>query len=220
MYSFAQRPDTKVLDEPFYGVYLAKTNADHPGREEILQSMPVDERTVVESIFSHKDKPVVFVKNMAHHIEVTDHDYVNDITNLFLIRDPAHIIASYTRVIEKPTMRDIGIEFQYNLFSALWRRGLRPLVVDTALLLEDPESVLRHLCTHLDIPFYREMLSWETGPKPYDGIWAPHWYDNVHQSTGFLRRDPGPSTVPEELTDLYEQARTCYNKFLPFVIHP
>src|SRR5690606_6079326 len=153
MYSFAQRPDTKVMDEPFYEVYLAKTNADHPGREEILRSMSVDERTVLENIFSQKDQPILFLKNMAHHIEVTNQDYIQDTTNRFLIRNPAHIIASYTRVIEKPTMRDIGIEFQYNLFSTLWRRGLRPVVVDTALLLEDPESVLRHLCTHLDIPF-------------------------------------------------------------------
>ncbi len=220
MYSFAQRPDTKVLDEPFYAVYLATTNADHPGRDEILKSMPAEEQTVLENIYSQKDQPVLFLKNMAHHIEVTNQDYINDTVNLFLIRDPADIIASYARVIEKPTMRDIAIEFQYNLFSTLWRRGLRPLVIDTALLLEDPESVLRHMCTHLDIPFYPEMLTWKTGPKPYDGIWAPHWYANVHKSTGFLRRDPGPSTVPDDLTELYEQARDYYNKFRPYVIHP
>ncbi|MGD8481270.1 MAG: sulfotransferase family protein, partial [Gammaproteobacteria bacterium] len=33
MYSFAQRPDTRVLDEPLYGHYLKSSGARHPGRE-------------------------------------------------------------------------------------------------------------------------------------------------------------------------------------------
>src|ERR687883_192922 len=31
MYSFRQRPDTLVVDEPLYGHYLRVTSADHPG---------------------------------------------------------------------------------------------------------------------------------------------------------------------------------------------
>ena len=40
MYSFAQREDTRVLDEPFYAYYLTHVNplADHPGKEEIINS--------------------------------------------------------------------------------------------------------------------------------------------------------------------------------------
>ncbi|RMF66572.1 MAG: sulfotransferase family protein, partial [Calditrichaeota bacterium] len=35
MYSFAQREDTRVVDEPLYGYYLKLSGADHPGREEV-----------------------------------------------------------------------------------------------------------------------------------------------------------------------------------------
>ena len=28
------------------------------------------------------------------------------------------------------------------------------------------------------------MLSWEPGPKPFDGVWAEHWYGTVHESDG------------------------------------
>ncbi|MGK7368639.1 MAG: hypothetical protein ACNS64_00385, partial [Candidatus Halalkalibacterium sp. M3_1C_030] len=38
MYSFAQRSDTKVIDEPFYAYYLRKTGKKHPGREEVLKA--------------------------------------------------------------------------------------------------------------------------------------------------------------------------------------
>ncbi len=29
------------------------------------------------------------------------------------------------------------------------------------------------------------MLSWPSGPRDSDGVWAPHWYDAVWASTGF-----------------------------------
>ena len=40
MYSWRERPDTTVWDEPMYGHYLVVTGIDHPGRDEILASTP------------------------------------------------------------------------------------------------------------------------------------------------------------------------------------
>ena len=42
MYSFAQRPECAVFDEPMYGLYLRATDVDHPGREEVLEQWPSD----------------------------------------------------------------------------------------------------------------------------------------------------------------------------------
>ena len=41
MYSFAQRKDTKVFDEPLYAFYLSQTDAKeyHPDAELIINSM-------------------------------------------------------------------------------------------------------------------------------------------------------------------------------------
>ena len=39
MYSFSQRPDTVVIDEPFYAHYLVTTGIDHPSRQETINSM-------------------------------------------------------------------------------------------------------------------------------------------------------------------------------------
>ncbi len=38
MYSFAQREDTRVIDEPLYGHYLKVTGVLHPGRKEVIQT--------------------------------------------------------------------------------------------------------------------------------------------------------------------------------------
>jgi len=35
------------------------------------------------------------------------------------------------------------------------------------------------------IAFSDRMLHWPKGPRDSDGIWAPHWYAHVWESTGF-----------------------------------
>ncbi|MCH79519.1 branched-chain-amino-acid aminotransferase-like protein 1-like [Trifolium medium] len=56
------------------------------------------------------------------------------------------------------------------------------------------------------------MLSWEAGPKPIDGLWAPWWYTNVHKSTCFKEQRKYPSEpFPFSLYDLLEQSLPLYN---------
>ena len=215
MYAFAQRSDTTVADEPFYAVYLSKSGARHPGRDEVLQAQSADE-SVVKKQFSKKDKDVLFIKNMAHHMEVMESPFIENAVNIFLIRDPKQIIASYAQVIEQPIMRDIGIAHQYELFSALQAKGEPAIVLDSGLLLQNPESVLKQLCHHCTIGFEHSMLKWSAGPKSYDGVWAKHWYANVHRSTGFEMQSSSSRPLPENLNDLYQQARKYYEKLIPF----
>jgi hypothetical protein len=215
MYSFAQRADTYVFDEPFYAVYLKKSGADHPGKEEVMKSLPQREEDVRVMINNAK-KPVVFVKNMAHHMEVLDNPLVDGAVNVFLIRDPRQIIASYSKVIKKPVMRDIGIEYQFSLFNDRRKSGKEPVVVDSAFILQDPREVLQQLCAKCGINFEENMLQWKAGPKPYDGVWAPYWYDNVHRSTGFQKSATSTNELPDDTKELYERAKVHYEKLLPF----
>lgn len=216
MYSFAQRSDTTVLDEPFYAVYLDKSGAQHPGREEVLKSQSTSEDVVRTMILNHTKTPVLFIKNMAHHMEVMQKPFFDNSVNIFLIRNPRQIIASYAQVIEKPVMRDIGIEYQYKLFEQLIRENNNVIVLDTGLVLQNPEVVLKKLCGAAGIPFESSMLHWEKGPKSYDGVWANHWYTNVHNSTGFEKQNTSQRALPQDLENLYEQARAYYEKLLPF----
>src|SRR5688500_4788425 len=117
MYSFAQRDDTTVFDEPFYALYLNKTGVHHPSAEEVLASQPCDEGLARAAIINHRGSEVVFVKNMAHHMEVLQQPFFDRGVNIFLIRNPKQIIASYAQVIDQPTLRDIGLEYQFKLFE-------------------------------------------------------------------------------------------------------
>src|SRR5690606_1504692 len=222
MYAFAQRSDTLVLDEPYYATYLLSSGVHHPGRDDTIASLPHREQDVDAHIF--QDAPgykILFIKNMAHHIELLREEIKEGLINVFLIRDPRQVISSYSRVIEDPVMRDIGIEYQHALFTRMMKAaGTPPFVIDSGLLLIDPESVLRQLCYRINIEFAPEMLSWPAGPKPYDGVWAPWWYSNVHRSVGFAQPSGQPEAIPDKLEALCREATSYYKKLLPFAINP
>lgn len=220
MYAFAQRSDTTVVDEPFYAVYFLKAGVVHPGKDDVLNHQPHKEEEVLSHLFNQHSRPVFFIKNMAHHLEVLQHFPYARCENIFLIRNPKQIIASYAQVIDQPGMRDIGIEYQYKLFENLAASGKEPVVLDTNLLLENPRVVLQKTCHAIGLPFEEGMLTWPAGPKPYDGVWAPHWYANVHKSTGFEKQPTSDRPLPKNLNSLYEEARIFYEKLLPFAIKP
>ena len=72
--------------------------------------------------------------------------------------------------------------------------------------------MLAELCRRLGIDFDPAMLAWPAGPRPEDGVWAPHWYQGVHRSTGFLpyRLKQGP--FPAELRPLLDECRPYYDR--------
>lgn len=220
MYSFAQRSDTQVIDEPFYGYYLATTDVEHPGREEVLHSMLTDTGSILEQIiFAPQQKPVLFIKNMAHHLIQGDVDFLLRLVNVFLIRDPKKLIASFAEVIPAPTMSDIGVRRQYELFRFLQdKTGQTPPVLNAEEVLKNPKSILSRLCDAIQIPFEESMLSWKAGPLKEDGIWAKYWYANVHQSTGFERRESSDRTLPAQCRTLYEEALPFYRELNQYAL--
>jgi hypothetical protein len=211
MTSFAQRQDTKVLDEPFYAYYLEKTGIDHPGREETLASLSADLKDVLKRIEKCQEKSEhVFVKNMAHHLIDMDFSLLLKYKNVFLIRDPKALIASYSKVIPKPSLDDIGIEQSTKLFEFLRSRtGETPSVLNSNEILKNPSKTLRNLCARLGISFDEKMLSWEKG-KVYDPVpWSKYWYTNTLNSTGFGK----PKNDDVKLT---EYGHKLYLDALPF----
>lgn len=198
MYAFAARGDCAVSDEPFYAAYLAATGIDHPMREAVMAAQPVDPAQVVAACTgpNPEGKPLWYQKHMTlHMIPGFDRGFLRELTNVFLIRHPARVIASYSRKRESPTLADIGFVQQAELFDQVAQRiGAAPPVVDSADIREMPHQTLARLCAALGIPFTEAMLRWPAGAKPFDGVWAPHWYNAVHASTGF---DEPEGVLPE-----------------------
>jgi hypothetical protein len=219
MYSFRQRPDTVVVDEPLYGHYLHTSDAEHPGAGEVLDAMDHDgERVVREVILGPCRRAIHFFKNMAHHLPGLDPAFLDDITNVLLIRDPTEMLPSLARQLGTPTLRDTGLREQVFILDAILARGGRPIVLDARELLLDPPGVLQRACAALGIPFEEAMLSWPAGPKPEDGVWARHWYHNVHASTGFAPYRPPQDEFPAHLEPLLQQCLPLYGRLGSYTI--
>ena len=226
MRSFGSRPDTAVIDEPFYAVFLAGTGIDHPMRDEVLKAQPTDWREVEQVLLGPvpDGREVFYQKHMTHHmLEVIGRDWMSECRNAFLIRPPEQVLASYAAKRQSVTMQEIGFVQQAELFDRVADRlGAAPPVVEAQDVLADPRGTLGALCAALDIPFCDEMLSWPTGRRATDGVWAPVWYDAVERSTGFSAPRPGATLddLDDRLKPLAEEARPHYERLAAHRLKP
>jgi hypothetical protein len=213
MYSFAARADCAVVDEPFYGVYLQRTGISHPMAAQIKSSMPTEARDVVAQITGTNpaQKDHFYQKHMCQHmIEGVDRSWMRNMKNVFLIRHPARVVASYAAKREQPTLEDIGFEQQAMLFDELIALGETPIVIDSFDVRQAPARMLRKLCAALGLVFEPSMLQWPAGGHLDDGVWASHWYGAVHRSTGFAGAEGPLPEVSGELDGVMRAALPYY----------
>lgn len=223
MRSWENRPDTEVIDEPFYACYLARTGHRHPGRDLVLAAQPADWREVVEKL--ERGRPargrIVYEKHMAHHLDAAvGLDWLEGVDSAFLIREPRRMLASLLRVLPDAGIDETGLPQQRRLFDHLCaRRGAAPPVIDSADVLRDPRTMLGALCSRLDVPFSETMLRWPAGPRDSDGVWAPFWYGAVERSTGFAPyRDERPS-IPTAKRELLSECEHIYSGLYAYRLH-
>ncbi len=211
MYAFAQRTDTRVLDEPLYAHYLRVSGAEHPGRDEVLATMENDgEKVVSEVMLADYDRPVLFIKNMAHHFVDLQPDFLRHFDHVFLIRDPEEMLPSLINQIPCPILRDTALARQWELYEQLTIEGQKTIIIDSRELLMNPSAILRKVCRRLGLAFEPAMHRWKAGPIPEDGIWAKHWYHNLHQSTGFEAYRRKKAVFPPQLVDLLNECKPYY----------
>ena len=221
--SWENRTDTVVVDEPFYAYYLARTGADHPGRDEVIAAGETEWRRVVASLTAPLPEGVAisYQKHMAHHLlDEIGLDWLGLVTSAFLIRDPAEMLPSLAQVLPSPQVKDTGLPQQVALFDRLVAAGMQPVVIDARDVLEAPDAMLRALCGSLGVPFSARMLSWPAGPRDTDGIWARWWYDAVTASTGFAPYRRSGLPVPPPLEGVLKECRPYYDRLSEARITP
>jgi hypothetical protein len=223
MRSWGNRPDTAVIDEPFYAYYLERTRKKHPGAAELIAQGETDWRTVVTQLTTSvpSDKRIFFQKQMTHHLlpEINRESMI-DLTNCFLIRDPREVILSYIKKNPDPKLEDLGFVQQCEIFNLVRAQtNSIPPVVDARDVLQNPERTLRLLCGAIGVEFDKAMLSWPPGLRETDGVWAKYWYDEVARSTSFQPYKPREGKVPDRHREIYQQCQTCYEQLYQYRLH-
>lgn len=225
MRSFASRTDCQAMDEPFYAAALKATGMDHPMRDEIVATCETDPFAIARRCLVPQVPdcvcPISYQKHMMHHmVDGFPMDWTERVTNAFLIRDPARVLASYAEKWTGVTARDVGLKEQRALFERIAQKnGKAPAVIDAADIRRHPETALKALCAALGIVFDPAMLAWKAGPRPEDGIWGRHWYGAVWRSTGFAPPEDGPPPeLPPNLKAIYGEAIGDYDYLRGFCL--
>ena len=191
MRSFENRPDTFVSDEPFYAHFLNETGEDHPSWQEVIFHGETSWEAITEKITGNipKGKQIWYQKHMTqHNLPGNDLKWIEKMQNILLIRHPMDVIASYINKYEVTNIYQLGYPQQIKLYNLLRNNiGAIPTILDARDVLNEPEGMLVQLCNKIDIPFYKEMLSWPEGRRDSDGIWGKHWHRSVEGSTGFQK---------------------------------
>ena len=70
MYSFGNRDDFEIIDEPFYSNYLIETGLDHPMREEIILSQPENVDQIILTLSQKRTigGKSLYQKHMSQHM--------------------------------------------------------------------------------------------------------------------------------------------------------
>ncbi len=212
MYSFGNRADCLAWDEPFYAFSLVHHGNDHPMRDEIIARNESDWGALVAKCTTPAARPLFYQKHMTHHmLPGYDRSWIHRLINAFLIRAPERVLASYTKKWADVSLRDIGFVEQAEIFDAVaQKRGHAPPVIDADDVLANPRGVLTALCHACDVDFDEAMLQWPKGPKSFDGVWAPHWYNAVWESTGFAAPVEKTVELPPHLARIADAAQAYY----------
>ena len=223
MRAWGNRPDTFVIDEPFYAFYLNATGKKHPWADEVIATGETDWRKVVAQLTSPlpNGKRIFFQKQMTHHLlPEVNRDWLGAVTNCFLIRDPREVIASYLKKREDPALEDLGFVQQAEIFDwVCGRTDSPPPVIDARDVLENPKRTLGLLCETIGVEFSKSMLSWAPGLRGTDGIWAKHWYGEVARSTSFEPYRARRDEVPKHLVEIHKRCRECYERLYEYRLH-
>ncbi|MDC0603230.1 HAD family hydrolase [Aliiglaciecola sp.] len=222
MRSWENRTDCQVVDEPFYAFYLQQTQSPHPCFKEILATQSDDYQQVTQQLTkSHVDAKYQYQKHMTHHmLDGVDLDWTAELKHCFLIREPSEIVNSYTNSRGVCSANDIGIIRQAELFDEIGRiTGQAIPVIDSNRVLTSPQTVIPEMCAALDIEFDSKMLTWPTGKRESDGVWASHWYHSVENSTGFAKVEKRPFSLNPQQLAVVEEVLPYYEKLKSHVIN-
>jgi hypothetical protein len=207
--SWANRVDTTVVDEPFYGAWLHEKNPNHPSAQELARTLATDRLRVAQQLRVSGTTPLQYEKHITQHVSVPFvADQMQGVRHAFLVRHPARQLTSLAKVLGTFPFESSGWPMLEKLHLAF---GGGAPILDADAIGEDPARALRLLCAALSVEFSESMLAWSPGKHPALGSWAGDWYHAVQASSGFTPPGPLPE-VPPHLSAYYAQALPVYER--------
>ena len=142
MYSWRQRADTTVWDEPMYGHYLVVTGVDHPGRDQHPRRRADRcRRDHHHDARGRLPDPGLLLQEHGPPLVGFDLATFDGLDSFLLVRDPRDMLPSLAKGLGRaPVMSDTGFDIQVEIVDRQLANGATPIVVDSRSLLADPAA--------------------------------------------------------------------------------
>jgi hypothetical protein len=189
-----ERGDMTTLHEPFIYLYYLHDRKKQLDYFDPDPTQPTSYLDIREMILIAAKQRTVFVKDMCYYVAdyiLDDDEFLNRVTNTFLIRDPSRSVASYYKLDPGLTSEEVGLELQHRQFvHTMKASGRAPIVVDAADLLADTEGIVRAYCKRLGIPFLPHAMTW-SGELPDEWQHVAGWQTDMTASKGIRKTADG-----------------------------
>jgi Sulfotransferase domain len=206
---FVERDDLEVLHEPFSVSYYYSEDRLSTRYSDVESKAEYNYERVLADVLKPRQKRV-FLKDMAYQAKgVMNREFISNFVNTFIVRDPKYVLSSLYKMWPDFTLEETGYEDLYWAFRYATEAGEDPIVVDAMTFSENPADILATYCEHLDIPFRRDSLSWESREVEEWEMWD-EWHDEAQQSTGIERAERRNPVLPRQLQEAYEHCLPYY----------
>ena len=211
-----ERGDFKAFHEPFAYLYYVHDKKGSVPFMKVDPNHPTSFADTKKMILDAADENPVCFKDMAYYVGdyiFEDDEFLNRMTNVFMIRDVEKTVLSYYKVDPNVDRDEIGFEYLFKIFRKVadLNNNQPPPVIVAEDLENDPEGTVKALCEKIDIPFMPESLSWEARPPEEMKDWD-EWHKDLFSSTG-IQKDMEKFDM--SLDDV-PKLRSYYEYHLPF----
>lgn len=219
LYSFAQRDDATVSDEPLFGYYLGFSGIEIPFRKQVLEKMEIDPVKIIDMLVNcDLNKEILFIKNKSDQAVGLQWDFMTSFDNVFLISHPKRMILSNDQEKEEQQLLDTCYEVQYHQILYLIQLGIEPIVIDSDDLIKNPDVILSSMCAKLGIPFQSKMLKWEKSEKEVESLPSRNWCKNMHNTSSFKDVDQLSGKLSIQQEELLEECLPFYERIQKYAI--
>ncbi len=148
---------------------------------------------------------------------LADAEFLREVEHTFIIRHPREVIPSHFAMNPNVTLPEIGFSRLYELYLAVAAAtGREPIVVDSDLLLEQPEPTVRAYNERVGLTHRPDTLNWSAG-MPQEWSKTARWHAEAGNSNGFVKSEKAYENTVENhpvLADFYEQEMPFYEYLL------
>lgn len=179
-----ERGDLDCAHEPFmYDYYVHRAVRVMP-HFDVRPDHPVSYPAIRDHLLARARKGPVFFKDMSYYVMphvLEDAVFAPHLVNTFLIRDPVASIASYFKLDPEVTLDEIGLEAQWNHYSALKAAGGKPVVIRAEDVRQDTRGMMARFWEAVGLPYTERAFDWQ-GERPKDWDQVGGWHGDVSSS--------------------------------------